>query len=48
MTKIINYENIIPLMTTLFLSLKVTKKITINFRNIFDIAICLIVLEMAF
>ena len=48
MTKIINYENIIPLMTTLFLSLKVTKKITINFRNIFDTAIGLIVLEMAF
>ena len=48
MTKIINYENIIPLTTTLFLSLKVTKKITINFRSIFDTAIGLIVLEIAF
>ena len=48
MTRIINYENIIPLMTTLFLSLKVKKKIMINFRNIFDTAISMIVLEMAF
>ena len=38
MTIIINYENIIQLMTTLFWSLKVKKKITINFRNIFDTA----------
>ena len=47
MTIIINYENIIQLMTTLSLSLKI-KKITINFRNIFDTAIDLILLEMAF
>ena len=38
MTIIINYENIIQLMTTLFWSLKVKKKLTINFRNIFDTA----------
>ena len=48
MAKIINYENIIPLMTALFLSLKVKKEITINFRDIFDTAIGLIVLEMTF
>ena len=44
----INYENIVQLMTTLFLSLKVNKKITINFRNILDTAIGLIVLGMVF
>ena len=48
MTIIITYENVIQLMTTLILSLKVKKKITINFRNIFDTAIGLIVLEMGF
>ena len=48
MTIIINYENIIQLLTTLFFSLKVKKKITINFRNIFDTAVGLIVLEMAY
>ena len=48
MTIIITYENMIQLMTTLFLSLKVKKKITINFRNIFDTAIGLIVLERRF
>ena len=47
MTIIINYENIIQLMTMLFFSLKVKKKLTINFRNIVDTAIGLIVLEMA-
>ena len=47
MTIIINYENVIQLMTTLFLS-KLRKKMTINFRNLFDTAIGLRVLEMAY
>ena len=47
MTIIINYENIIQLMTTLFLS-KLRKKITINFRKLFDTVIGLRALEMAF
>ena len=46
MTVIINCENIIQLMTKLFLLVK--KKITINFRNLFDTAIGLRVLEMTF
>ena len=47
MTIIINYENVIWLMTALFF-VKVKKKIMINFRNLFDTAIGLRVLEMAY
>ena len=47
MTIIINYENIIQLLTTLFLS-KLRKKIAINFRNLFDTGIGLRVLEMVY
>ena len=35
---IVNYENILQVMKTLFL-VKIKKKITINFRKLFDLAI---------
>ena len=46
MAIIIDYENIMQLMTTLFLSK--LKKVTINFWNLFDTGIGLRVLEMAY
>ena len=45
---ITNYESIILLMHDNALFVKVKKKITINFRNLFDTAIGLRLLEMAF
>ena len=48
-TIIFNYEIILQLMTTRnALFVKVKEKITINFGNLFDTAIGLRVLEMAF
>ena len=46
-TILINYENMLQLMTTLLFA-KVKKKIAINFRNLVDTAIGLEVLEMVF
>ena len=46
-TIIINYENILITADDNALFVKVKKKITINFRNLFDTAIGLRVLELA-
>ena len=46
-TIVFTYENMLHLMTTLFF-VKLRDKITNNFRNLFDTAFGLRVLEMAF
>ena len=47
MTIVFTYENMLHLMTTIFF-VKLRKKITINFRNLFDTAFGLRALELAF